>query len=334
MFQLNLDHPQTDEHPGKKKVYDVIIIGAGAAGLTTAVYTARDGWDTLILEKDAPGGLTASTHLVENFPGFPEGVEGADLMDRFERQATRFGAELIDFEEVEGVTQADDGIFRVSTDQERVYRGRSVLVATGSKPRHLGVPGEEEFANRGVSYCATCDGPLYQGKDVVLVGCGNSGLQEAQVLLGYADSVTFVEYLDHSIAESVLQDRVRSSDKSKCIFNAEVEEVKGNGQMNSVVIRHRQSGEREEIPASALFIYVGYTPDTEFLDGVIALDEDGYVITDREMRTSRPGIFAAGDVRADNVAQIAVAVGDGAKAAIAIREYLHQRESQPLSGAI
>lgn len=329
MFKLKMEDARQNDGRRADETYDVIIIGAGAAGLTTAVYTARDGWKTLILEKDAPGGLTASTHLVENYPGFPQGVEGADLMDRFERQAARFGAEVVDFEEVESLEKDDQGLFHIRTDREQEYRGRSVLVATGSQPRHLGIPGEEEYANQGVSYCATCDGPLYKGEDVVLVGCGNSGLQEAQVLLKYAKSVTFIEYLDHSIAEQVLQERIKSDDKSRCVFNAEVEEVRGNGQVNAVIVRHRQTGERQEIPASAVFIYIGYTPDTDFLQGVIELDEQGYIPTDREMRTSLPGVFAAGDVRADNLAQIAVAVGDGAKAAVAMREYLHEHVGQP-----
>mgnify|MGYP006279710363 CR=1 FL=1 len=329
MFRLNLKDQQKERGTGKNQVYDVIIIGAGPAGLTTAIYTARDGWNTLILEKDAPGGLAASTHAIENYPGFPRGVEGPELMDRFHQQAARFGAEVIDFDEVTDVVKRPDGIFEIATDQDQLFRGRSVLLATGSEPRHLGIPGEEAFANRGVSYCATCDGPLYQGEDVVVVGCGNSGLQEAQVLLEYAGSVTFVEYLDHSIAEQVLKDRVQNHTKARCIYSARAQEIKGNGHVNQIVIEDRQTGEKKTIDASAVFIYIGYTPYTAFVEDLIELDEEGYILTDREMRTSLPGMFAAGDVRSDNLAQIAVAVGDGAKAAVAIREYLQEEVRQP-----
>jgi len=328
MFKLNLKDQEKKQGTGKNQIYDVIIIGAGSAGLTTAIYTARDGWSTLILEKDAPGGLAASTHDIENYPGFPQGVEGPDLMDRFEQQAARFGAEVIDFDEVTDIEKREDSIFEISTDRDQVFRGRAVLVATGSAPRHLGIPGEEEFANQGVSYCATCDGPLYQGEDVVVVGCGNSGLQEAQVLLEYAKSVTFVEYLDHSIAEQVLKDRVQNHTKASCIYSAQAEEIKGNGHVAEVVIQDRLTGEKRSIDTSAVFIYIGYTPYTTFVEDVIELDEEGYIVTDRDMRTSLPGMFAAGDVRSDNLAQIAVAVGDGAKAAVAIREYLQEEVSQ------
>lgn len=331
MFKLNLKEPPGARTQEKDSVYDVIIIGAGSAGLTAAIYTGRDGWDTLILEKDAPGGLAASTHLIENYPGFPEGVEGSELMDKFEKQARRFGVDLVDFERVEKVIKREDGIFEVYTGEERTYQGRSLLLAMGSEPRQLGIPGEDEFRNRGVSYCATCDGPLYKGEDVVVIGCGNSGLQEAQVLLEYAGSVTFVEYLDHSIAEHVLQDRVKNHAQSTCLFSKVPEEVKGNGNGNvrSLTVRDRQTGEITDIETSAVFIYVGYTPFTDFVEDLVDLDEQGYIITDDEMRTSVDGVFAAGDVRADNLAQIAVAVGDGTRAALSIREYLQERVKHP-----
>lgn len=325
MFKLNLEDAGEKKERGKESVYDVIIIGAGSAGLTTAIYTGRDGWKTLILEKEAPGGLATSTHLIENYPGFPEGVGGQELMDKFEKQAKRFGADLFDFEKVEGVHKTEDDLFEVHTDQDQIYRGRSVLLATGSKPKHLGIPGEEEYANKGVSYCATCDGPLYKDEDVVVIGCGNSGLQEAQVLLEYAKSVTFVEYLDHSIAEQVLQDRVKSHPKSTCLFSTQPEEIKGNEYVHSILVRDRETGKQREIEAAAVFIYVGYTPYTDFAEDLVELDENGYIITDEGMRTSIPGVFAAGDVRSGSLAQVSVAVGDGTKAAISIREYLQEQ---------
>ncbi len=324
MFQLNLSSSQSQPAADENTLYDVVVVGAGAAGLTAAIYTARDGWNTLILEKESPGGLAASTHLIENFPGFPEGVEGPELMEKFEEQARRFGAQITDFTEVVSVEKNAEGIFEVKTSDDKTYRGRTVLLATGSQPKKLGIPGEAEFFNRGVSYCATCDGPLYKDQDVAVIGCGNSGLQEAQILLEYAKSVTFVEFLPHSIAEKVLQDRVMSHPKTTCKFSHMAVEVKGDKTVTALVVKDRESGETEEIPVAAVFVYVGYSPYTGFVKGMVDLNEYGYIITDDKMRTSVPGVFAAGDVRADNLAQVAVAVGDGAKAAVAIREYLQE----------
>lgn len=328
MFKLNLEPNQPKSHPGDQ-VFDVLIVGAGSAGLTTAVYTSRDGWQTLVLDKEAPGGLAGSTHWIENYPGFPDGVEGPELMDRFKAQAERFGAEITAYERVRRLEKNQAGLFELTTEDDRVYRARAVLLATGSEPQQLGIPGEDTFYNQGVSYCATCDGPLYKDQDVAVIGCGNSGLQEAQILLQYARSVTFVEYLDHSIAEQVLQDRVKSSAKSTCLLSHAAREIQGDEQVTGLVVENLETGREEQVDVSAVFIYIGYTPSTDFLEGFLDLDESGYIITDREMSTSVPGVYAAGDVRADNLAQVAVAVGDGAKAAVAIREYLQEQAPVP-----
>ncbi len=319
MFQLNVGGTSKAD---TSKVYDLLVVGAGAAGLTAAIYASRDGWNTLVLEKETTGGLAATTHLIENYPGFPEGIDGSELMEKFVAQAKRFGAEVVEFEEVTQLRKREDGIFELTTSGGEVYKGRTVLLATGSRPKKLGIPGEETFANKGVSYCATCDGPLYKDQDVVVIGCGNSGLQEAQILLEYAKSVTFVEFLDYSIAEKVLQDRVMNHPKVKCYFSHMAVEIKGSDFVESIVIKDRNTGELKEIPTKAVFVYVGYQPYTDFVKGVVDLDERGYILTDNHMRTSLEGVFAAGDVRSGNLAQVAVAVGDGAKAAIAVREYL------------
>lgn len=319
MFSLNLSDSESAD---QNELYDLVIVGAGSAGFTTAIYASRDGWKTLILEKEASGGLAASTHMIENYPGFPKGVGGPELMESFQKQAERFGAVLEEFDEVKSVEKGEDGIFTVQTGEGKAYRGRSVLLATGSEPKKLGIPGEAEFYNKGVSYCATCDGPLYKDQEVVVIGCGNSGLQEAEILLQYSKKVTFVEYLGHSIAEKVLQDRVKGHEKTTCMFSHMATEVKGDNLANAVVIENRETGEKEEIPTAAVFIYVGYKPYTDFVKDLVKLDDYGYIITDKDMRTSVPGIFAAGDVVSENLAQVAVAVGDGAKAAVGIREYL------------
>ena len=319
MFSLNIDNSEAAD---QNELYDIVIVGAGSAGFTTAIYASRDGWKTLLLEKEASGGLAASTHMIENYPGFPDGVGGPELMENFQKQAERFGAVLEEFDEVHAVEKGDDGVFTVKTGEGKSYRGRSVLLATGSEPKKLGIPGEAEYYNKGVSYCATCDGPLYKDEEVVVVGCGNSGLQEAEILLQYAKKVTFVEFLDHSIAEQVLQDRVKGHEKTTCMFSHMATEVKGENLVKTLVVKSRETDELVEIPAAAVFIYVGYKPYTDFVKDVVDLDKYGYIVTDKHMRTSVPGIFAAGDVVSENLAQVAVAVGDGAKAAVAIREYL------------
>lgn len=319
MFSLNFSDSETAD---QNELYDVVIVGAGSAGFTTAIYASRDGWKTLILEKEASGGLAASTHNIENYPGFPKGVGGPELLENFQKQAERFGAVLEEFDEVKSVEKDADGIFSIQTAEGKTYRGRSVLLATGSEPKKLGIPGEAEFYNKGVSYCATCDGPLYKDEEVVVIGCGNSGLQESEILLQYAKKVSFVEFLDHSIAEKVLQDRVKGHEKTSCYFSHMATEVKGEKLVKSLVVKNRETGEDVEIPTAAVFIYVGYKPYTGFVEDLVELDKYGYIITDKHTRTSVPGIFAAGDVVSGNLAQVAVAVGDGAKAAVAIREYL------------
>lgn len=318
-FSLNKETAQSGPTGG---LYDLIIIGAGPAGLTSAIYTSRDGMKALVLEKAGAGGLVATTELVENYPGFPEGVAGADLMELFRQQAERFGAEIVEFDEVSEVVPVKKGLLEVRTGSGETYRGKAVIVATGSESKKLGVPGEKEFYGRGVSYCATCDGPLFRGKDVIIVGAGNSGLQEGSIMLTYVNSIKIVEFLPTSRAEKILQDRVFGQEKVELFFNHSLTAIQGDKVVQSVVIKDRETGEERVLPTDGVFIYVGYAPYTQFLEGVVELNRFGYIVTDAHTRTSVEGIFAAGDVRADNLAQIAVAVGDGAKAAVAVREYL------------
>lgn len=313
-------------------IYDVIVIGAGSAGFTCAMYTSRDGWKTLILEKSISGGLIAKTHLIENYPGFPEGIAGSELMERFQAQALRFGTQLAEFEEVTGIELLQDKasepspIFHLNTNTAKTFKGRAILLATGSQPKKLGIPGEVEYFSKGVSYCATCDGPLYKDQDTIVVGAGNSGCQESEILLKYAKTVKFIEFLPYSIAEKVIKERVLNHPKASILFNHMLTEIKGGKTVTSVMVKNRDTGESTEIPTNGVFIYVGYEPHTEFIKDLVKLDKTGYIITDGKMATSMPGIFAAGDVCSDNLAQCAVAVGDGAKAARSIREYLHQQK--------
>ena len=307
-------------------LYDLVVIGAGPAGMTAAIYAARNSIKTLVLEKSSLGGLAATTELIENYPGFPEGIAGSELMDRFQKQTQRFGAEIIEFDEVLQIEPLKEGLFHVHTDSGEVYEARAVLIATGSRPKKLHLPGEDEFYGRGLSYCATCDGPLFKNKDVLVIGTGNSGLQEGLNLLGYAKHVTFVEFLPYSPAEKILQERTMSHEKSTFYFNQQVTEIKGGRVVTAVVMKDRATGEVPELPTEGVFVYVGYAPDTKFVEGQVEMNKWGYVKTDGKMRTNVEGIFAAGDVRADNVAQVTVAVSDGTKAALAVREYLADLE--------
>lgn len=319
-FKLSKDEPKQEISGG---LYDVIIVGAGASGMTTAIYSARDGRKVLILEKEASGGLAASTDIIENYPGFPEGISGTELMEKFREQAERFGTEIVEFEEVTKVEPVKKGLIKVYTNADQVYEGKTLVLATGSEPKKLNITGEDKYYGRGVSYCATCDGPLFKGKRVVVIGAGNSGLQEGVMLLEYAESVDFVEFLPTSKAEKILQDRTMNHPKSRFFFSHMVTEIKGDGQrVTGVVVKDRNTEEIKELPTDGVFIYVGYSPYTEFVKDLVERNKWGYIITDNIMRTKVEGIYAIGDVRANNPAQVSIAVGDGTKAALEIREYI------------
>jgi thioredoxin reductase (NADPH) len=319
------DFKVSDESPAKKAsggLYDVVIIGGGPAGLTTAIYTARDGMKTLVLDRESTGGLAATTELIENYPGFPDGINGMDLMDRFRKQAERFGTEIEEFDEVVDVNPIEEGLIEVHTDENTVYQGKTVVIATGSEPKKLNIPGEKEFYGKGVSYCATCDGPFFRDKDVIIIGAGNSGLQEGLQVLEYANKVLFLEFLPYSRAEQILKDRVTAHDKSTLIFNQRVTEIQGEKTVTGVVAVDRETGEEKVYPTDGVFIYVGYSPRSEFLGDLVERNQWGYIKTNGHMETGIPGLYAIGDVRADNPAQLSVSVGDGTKAALEIREYI------------
>ncbi len=321
MFEFTI----TQESPKIKiggGLYDVVIIGGGAAGLTTAIYTSRDGLKTLVLEREATGGLAATTELIENYPGFPDGINGAELLERFRKQAERFGAEIVEFDEVVKVNPLEKGKIEVHTQSGQVYTGKTVVIATGSRPKKLNVPGEKEFAGRGVSYCATCDGPFFKDKNVVIIGAGNSGLQEGLQVLEYAKHVTFLEFLPYTRAEHILQERVKRHPKSTLLFNQQVTAIVGDKTVTGVRAVDRETKEEHLYPADGVFIYVGYSPYSQFVADIVETNKWGYIITDEKMRTKVPGLYAIGDVRADNPAQLSVSVGDGAKAALALRDFI------------
>lgn len=315
-------HPVSSdgEESVTEKSYDVIIIGGGPAGLTSAIYAARENLSTLLLEKISCGGLPATTDIIENYPGFPEGIKGMELIQKFKEQAKRFGVDITEYREVKQVRPEGDSIL-VETSGN-TYQTNALIVCSGSIPKKLNIPGEKEFMGKGVSYCAICDGPLYKNMDIAVIGCGNSGLQEGEFLLNHVKSITFIEYLPYMTGARILQEKLQKNTKVDFLLNHALTAVNGNNFVESVTVKDRNSGEEKQIAVAGVFIYAGFLPNTGFLDKDVKLDDAGYVITDEDMMTSVPGIFSAGDVRSKKVRQIDTACGDGTIAAISARNYI------------
>ena len=312
--------------PADLDVYDTAIVGGGPAGLTAAIYCARENLHTLVIEKGMPGGQAALTDKIENYPGFPEPVSGVDLMDRIHRQAVLFGAEVITGETVTAIRNPS-GLFEVVTDRG-VYRACGVIVASGAVYRRLGVPGEERLTGRGVSFCATCDAPFFRGKEVVVIGGGNSALQETIHLADFASRITIIQNLDHLTGSKILENRVRSLPSVEILLSSEVSEILGAKAVEGVRVRSRDTAEERTIPCSGVFLFIGQTPLSEFLRGFAELDPQGFVVADPEtLETSVQGLFAAGDVRSGSSKQIAAAVGEGTVASFMVRKCLVKKRN-------
>ncbi|MFH1548653.1 MAG: FAD-dependent oxidoreductase [Candidatus Omnitrophota bacterium] len=303
-------------------MYDVIIIGGGPAGLTAGIYTSRDRLKTLVLEKSMCGGLVATADFIENYPGFPDGVKGVDLMVKLKKQAEVFGTEIVELKEIKSIKQ-ESGKITVQTQKEE-YISRSLIVASGSIPKMLGIPGETEFRGKGVSYCATCDGPFFKDKDIVIVGCGNSGLQEGKALLSFVKTITFIDFLPFMKAAKILQEQLQGNKKVTFLLNHEVLSINGANTVNSVTVKNRQTNEEKMVLVSGVFMYAGFLPNSGFVKDIVELDKDGYIKTNEKMQTSVAGIYAVGDIRSKEVRQITVACGEATISAVSIRDYLQE----------
>jgi thioredoxin reductase (NADPH) len=303
----------------------VIVIGSGPAGLTAAIYAARATLDPLVIVGNQLGGQISITAEVENYPGFPEpDLTGPDLVDRMYRQAERFGSRF-EYDEVIDVDFSKGSPFIVKTNSNE-YETESVIVTAGASPRRLGVPGEEDFIGRGVSFCATCDGFFFRGRDVVVVGGGDSALEEGLFLTKFANKVNIIHRRDELRAGPTLEKRARANEKIDFIFDSVVDEVIGNGMVTAVQTSNLKTGETNQLSTDGVFIYIGHYPNSKFLEGHLAMDEHGYVIADEKMRTSVEGIFAAGEIQDSYFRQIATSVGQGCAAAIQCEKWLSERE--------
>lgn len=299
--------------------YDLIIAGGGPAGLTAGLYAARAMVRTLLIERMILGGQVSATFLVENYPGFPDGISGQELSQAMEKQARNFGL-IIESGEIGGLRPAGR-LWEIEKDGRKIL-AKAVIIATGVEPKRLGIPGEEELKGRGVSYCATCDGPFFRGQEIAVIGGGDSALDEALYLTRFVEKVYLIHRRDTFRAEKILQDRAFKNEKVEIFWDTVVSRIMGKNGVDGVAIQNVKTEEVRELKVNGVFPYVGWKPMTGFLRRIIDLDPFGYVITDEKMATSAPGIFAAGDVRQKVLRQVATAVGDGAAAAFSAARYM------------
>jgi thioredoxin reductase (NADPH) len=310
-------------------VENVIIIGSGPAGLTAALYTARANLEPLVFTGNEIGGQVSITNEVENYPGFPEGLTGPELVEKFQKQAERFGARV----EYAEVSQVDLDVqpFRVrSYDSE--HEAKAIIVATGASARKLGVPGEVDFTGRGVSYCATCDGFFFRNKDVVVIGGGDSALEEGVFLTKFASRVRIIHRRDQLRAGFALQERAKRNEKIEFVWDTIVTEINGNGEVESVQVENVKTGEVATLNTEGVFVYIWHYPNSQLFKGVLDMDEHGYLTTDRLTRTSLPGVFAAGEITDSVFRQVVTSAGEGCKAAIQVERYLAELEDRAYPG--
>jgi thioredoxin reductase (NADPH) len=302
----------------------IVILGSGPAGLTAALYAARANLEPLVVSGTQLGGQVSITYEVENYPGFPEGSTGPELVERMQKQAERFGARLV-VDEVVEVDFTQGPPFRLKTYSDE-YEAQAVVVATGASPRRLGVPGEDQMIGKGVSFCATCDGFFFRDKQVVVVGGGDSALEEGLFLTRFATQVRVIHRRDALRAGETLKRRALANDKMSFVWDTVVEEIVGNGKVEGVRLRNLKTGAVDRTPADGVFIYIGHFPNTDLFRGQLAMDDHGYLRTDARMMTDVEGIFAAGEVQDPVYRQVATSVGQGAAAGMMVERWLANRE--------
>ena len=298
--------------------YEVVIIGGGPAGLTAGLYTSRAGLKSLLLERGVFGGQIVNARVVENYPGFPEGISGAELGELMYQQAAKFGLETL-AAEVTGVSKGHP--YQIFTTEGDV-QAESIIIAAGSEYRKLGVAGEEEFTGRGVSYCATCDGFFFRDQEVAVVGGGDTAITDALELVQHCRKIYVIHRRDQLRATKVLQEKAFSQPKIEFVWNTVVEEIVGGGKLRALKLRNVKTGQPSSLEVSGVFIAVGLKPNSQLFTHLVELDEAGFVITDELMKTSTPGVFAAGDIRQNSARQVITAAGDGAMAATSAFKYL------------
>ncbi|MGK2961436.1 MAG: thioredoxin-disulfide reductase [Gemmatimonadaceae bacterium] len=302
--------------------YDLIIVGAGPAGMTAALYAGRSMLKTVVLERGVSGGELLNTEIIEDYPGF-ERIEGWDLAQKFESHAKKFGAEFLQ-ETVVTLKKLDDGAFEATTDSGKIYRSKTAIVTSGGTPIKLGVPGEAEYAGKGVSYCAICDGAFFRGHIVAVVGGGDAAVEEADFLTRYAEKVYVIHRRNEFRASKIVQKRLFENPKVEVIWDTVVEEIQADDQglVNNLVLRDVNTHGSKNLAATGIFVFIGFRPNTGIIEGHVDHDEMGYLRTDMNMETSIKGLFAAGDVRVQLTRQVTTAAGDGTTAAIAAEKYL------------
>ena len=312
---------------GEKKLfgsYDITIIGGGPAGLTAGLYASRARINHILIEKNPiPGGQVMNTETVENYPGFPESIGGYELMAKFCQQAESFGANIVDAEVIKLSNPGNN--FLIETDSGNI-QSKVVILTSGANPRKLNIPGESEYTGKGVSYCATCDGALYRGKNVAVIGGGDAGIEESIFLTRFANKVTIIEIMEHLGATKIIQEKAQNNPKIEILLSHTVVEITGDDSVNGLIIENRADGSMNKLDVEGIFIYAGIEPNVDFVAiDDLEKDKNGFVITDNQMRTNIPGLFAAGDVRAKLLRQISTAVGDGATAEFAAQKFLENR---------
>lgn len=318
----------------KCEFYDLITVGGGPTALTAAIYAARDGFDVLVIERGGLGGQSGITERLDNYPGFPEGVTGAEFAERIIEQARRFGVELLSAQNVKQVGNDLDAHF-VETEAGHKYRSNAVLLATGSTYKRLDVPGESEFTGAGVHFCATCDGPFYKGREVAVIGGGNSAVEEAAFLTRFSPKVTILVRGSELRANKIAIEKAMTSPEIEVRFNTEVIEFKGErNHLTTLVTKNSQTGAVQTLNVPGAFIFVGLAPNSQPFTDVVKVDKQGFIMTGIDFQTSTEGIFAAGDVRAGSTKQLVSAAGEGAAAALAIREHLRGHDARSMEKAL